>query len=127
MVGCSVPQPASGVVASIYVEDAVGAPTPDLALCHDVIHDESVRVLRARGFQAASEPAAADARLRAVWIAQPTVAGRSSARVSLRMTLERRDSGVLQSFDVINDAPAVFLTKERVADYVRAGLTAIRR
>jgi hypothetical protein len=125
--GCAVSRSGSVVVGSIYVEDAVGAPTPDLARCHDVIHDESVRVLRARGFLAASEPAAAEGLLRAVWFAHPAAAGKPAGRVSLRMTLEDRDGRELQSFEVITEASAGFLTKERIADLVRTGLSPIRR
>lgn len=125
--GCAVDSPRPVPVRSIYVEEAVGAPSPDLAQCADVIHDTSVRVLSDRGFIAAMEPFAADAFLRATWSARPSSAGKLDGWVSLRMTLVARDGTLLRSVDLVADVPAGFLTKERIADLVRAKLDTLVR
>jgi len=125
--GCGVDSPRPVLVRSIYVEVPVGAPSPDLAQCADVIHDTSVRVLSDRGFVAAMEPSAADAFLRATWSARPSSAGTLDGRVSLRMTLVARDGTFLRSVDLVADMTAGFLTKERIADLVRTKLGAITR
>jgi hypothetical protein len=125
--GCAVETPGSLPVRSIYVEEAIGAPSPDLAQCADVIHDTSVRVLRGRGFVAAMEPSAADAFLRATWSARPSTAGMPDGRVSLRMSLVARDGTLLRAIDLVADLPAGFLTKERIADLVRTKLDTFAR
>ena len=125
--GCSVSPPKAVLVRSIYVEEASGAPSLDLAQCADVIHDTSVRVLIDRGYVAAMDPAVADAFLHAVWIAKPMTAGTPQRRVTLRMTLVTRDGMVLHSVDAVVDTPAGFLSKERIADLIREKLGVIAR
>ena len=125
--GCVGPAAPPVLVRSVYVEEAVGAPSPALALCGDVIHDTSVRVLRSRGYVAATEPAGADAILHAAWYARPVSAGSPVVKVSLRLTLANRSGSVLDSFDVISDAQASFLSKERIADLVRERLGMLGR
>jgi hypothetical protein len=98
-----------------------------LAQCAEIIHDTSVRVLKARGFIAAVDPSDADAFLRAIWIARPMTAGKPEGRVTLRMTLVDRDGAVLSAVDAVADAPAGFLTKERIADLIRMKLGVIAR
>jgi hypothetical protein len=127
LAGCAGPAAPPVLVRSVYVEEAIGAPTPDLALCGDVIHDTSVRVLRSRGYVAAMEPAGADATLYAAWYARPASAGSPVGKVSLRLTLADRNGRVLDAFDVITDAQANFLSKERVADLVRERLGKLGR
>ena len=127
LAGCAGPDAPPVLVRSVYVEEAVGAPTPDLALCGDVIHDTSVRVLRSSGYVAATEPAGADAILSAAWYARPAGSGSSVGKVSLRLTLADRNGRVLEAFDVISDAQASFLSKERIADLVRERLGKLGR
>jgi len=115
------------LVRSVYVQEAIGAPSPSLALCDDVIHDTSVRVLRSRGYVAATEPAGADAILYAAWYARPVSAGIPVGKVSLRLTLVDRSGRVLDSFDAISDQQASFLSKERIADLVRDQLRKLGR
>lgn len=97
---------------------------PELSGCAEVVHDTAVRALTARGYVAAMEPGTADAWLRFAWIARPLDAGRPEGRLTLRMTLVARDGTLLRSAEVFADAPSGFLTKERVADLVRAKLAA---
>jgi hypothetical protein len=125
--GCSVAAPKPVLVRSVYVEEAAGTASPELARCADVIHDTSVRVLRGLGYVAASEPTTADASLHATWLARPVTAGSPAGRVSLRMSLVTRDGTVLKSAEVITDAQAGFLTKERIADHIRTKLGAVVR
>jgi hypothetical protein len=114
-------------VRSVYVQEAIGAPSPSLALCVDVIHDTSVRVLQSRGYVAATEPAGADAILYAAWYARPVRSGMPVGKVSLRLTLVDRSGRVLESFEVFSDAQASFLSKERIADLVREQLGKLGR
>jgi len=125
--GCSVGSPQPVLVRNIYVEEVAGAPSPELAQCAEIIHDTSVRVLKARGFIAAVDPSDADAFLRAIWIARPMTAEKPEGRVTLRMTLVDRDGAVLSAVDAVADAPAGFLTKERIADLIRMKLGIIAR
>jgi hypothetical protein len=125
--GCSAGSPPPRLVRSIFVEEASGAPSPDLAQCADVIHDTSVRVLQSRGYVAATEPAGADAILYAAWYARPVSAGIPVGKVSLRLTLVDRSGRVLGSFVVISDVQASFLSKERIADLVREQLGVLGR
>lgn len=120
LVGCAGPDAPPVQVRSVYVEEAVGAPSPDLALCGDIIHDTTVRVLRSRGYVAATEPAGADAILYAAWSARPSGVAGPVGKVSLRLTLVDRSGRVLDSLDAISDVPASFLSKARIADLVRA-------
>ena len=120
--GCSVESSRSVHVRTIYVEEAAGAPSPDLAQFADVIHDTSVRVLMSRGYFAAVEPTVADAFLRVTWSARPSTAGVPEGRVSLRMSLVDRDGRQLHAVDLVADVPSGFLTKERLADLVRSKL-----
>jgi hypothetical protein len=76
---------------------------------------------------AAPELTAADAVLRAAWIVPSPVAGAAGPKVSLRLTLVRRDGRVLRTFVAIDEVPLRFLSPERVADHVRAGLGPINR
>jgi hypothetical protein len=115
------------LVRSVYVEEAIGAPSPALARCVDVIHDTSVRVLQYRGYVAATEPAGADAILYAAWYARPASAGMPVGKVSLRLTLVDRSGRVLQTFEVFSDAQASFLSKERIAELVREQLGKLGR
>lgn len=124
--GCSAGSPPPRLVRSIFVEEASGAPSPDLAQCADVIHDTSVRVLIDRGYLAAMDPAVADAFLHAVWITRPAIAGTPQGRVTLRMTLVSRDGAVLSVLDIVTDTPAGFLSRERISDHIREKLGAIR-
>jgi hypothetical protein len=48
-------------------------------------------------------------------------------KVSLRLTLEDRSGRVLDSFYVISDQQASFLSKERIADLVRDQLGKLGR
>jgi hypothetical protein len=114
-------------VRSVYVEEVIHAPSPALALCGDVIHDTSVRVLRSRGYVAATERAGADAILYAVWSAHSVRPGLLVGKVSLRLTLVDRSGRVLDSFDAISDQQASFLSKERIADLVRDQLEKLGR
>jgi len=125
--GCSAGSSPPGLVRSIYVEGASGAPIPDLAQYADVIHDTSVRVLVKRGYVAAMEPARADAFLRASWVARPPIAGTPQSRVTLRMTLVSRDGAILSALDIVTDTPAGFLSRERISDHIREKLGAIAR
>jgi hypothetical protein len=125
-VGCSVGTPQPVLVRSVYVEEASGAPSDDLAQYADVIHDTSVRVLIERGYVAAMEPASTDAFLRACWVARPANAGTPQSRVTLRMTLVSRDGAVLSVLDIVTDTPAGFLSRERISDHIREKLGAIR-
>jgi hypothetical protein len=127
LAGCAGPDAPPVLVRSVYVEEAVGAPSPALALCGDVIHDTSVRVLRSRGYVAAAERAGADAILYAVWYSRPVRPGMPVGKVSLRLTLEDRSGRVLDSFYVISDQQASFLSKERIADLVRDQLGKLGR
>jgi hypothetical protein len=127
LVGCAGPDAPPVHVRSVYVQEAIGAPSPALALCGDVIHDTSVRVLRSRGYVAATEPAGADAILYAAWYSRQVSSGLPVGKVSLRLTLVDRSERVLDSFDVISDAQASFLSKERVADLVREQLGKLGR
>jgi hypothetical protein len=127
LVGCAGPDAPPVLVRSVYVQEAIGAPSPALALCGDVIHDTSVRVLRSRGYVAATEPAEADAILYAVWSAHSVRPGLLVGKVSLRLTLVDRSGRVLDSFDVISDQQASFLSKERIADLVREQLGKLGR
>ena len=127
LAGCVGPDAPPVMVRSIYVEEAIGAPTPALALCGDVIHDTSVRVLRSRGYVAATEPAGADAILYAAWYSRPVSSGMPVGKVSLRLTLTDRSGRVLDTLDVITDAQASFLSKDRIADLVRARLGRLGR
>ena len=127
LAGCAGPDTPPVMVRSIYVEEAIGAPTPALALCGDVIHDTSVRVLRSRGYVAATEPSGADAILSAAWYARPVSSGGPAGKVSLRLTLTDRSGRVLDTLDVITDAQASFLSKDRIADLVRARLGRLGR
>ena len=127
LAGCAGPETPPVLVRSVYVQEAVGAPSPALALCSDVIHDTSVRVLRSRGYVAATEPAGADAILYAVWYARPVSSGLPVGKVSLRLTLVDRSERVLDSFYVFSDEQASFLSKERIADLVREQLGKLGR
>jgi hypothetical protein len=127
LVGCAGPDAPPVLVRSVYVQEAIGAPSPALALCGDVIHDTSVRVLRSRGHVAATEPAEADAILYAAWYSRPVSSGLPVGKVSLRLTLADRSGRVLDSFDVISDQQASFLSKERIADLVREQLGKLGR
>ena len=127
LAGCALDAPRPLLVRSIYVEEAVGAPSPDLGRCADTIHDTSVRVLKERGFIAAMEPTEADAWLRATWSIRPSAIGTPEGRVTLRMSLVSRDGTLLKGADIIADAPAGLLTNERIADLVRARLGAVLR
>ena len=127
LAGCADPGASPVLVRSVYVEEAIGAPSPALALCGDVIHDTSVRVLRSRGYVAATEPAGADAILSAAWYVRPVSSGSPVGKVSLRLTLADRSGRVLDSFEVISDAQASFLSKERIADLVRERLGILGR
>jgi len=124
--GCSVESSRSVHVRTIYVEEAVGAPSPDLAQFADVIHDTSVRVFMSRGYVAAVEPTEADAFLRPVWLARPSAAGMPGGRATLRLTLVDRDGRQLHAVDLVADVPSGFLTKERLADLVRTKLGTLR-
>jgi hypothetical protein len=125
--GCSAVSPVSALVRGIYVHEPSGAPTADLAQCADVIHDTSVRVITQRGYIATMEPASADAFLYSFWIARPAIAGTPQGRVTLRMTLVSRDGSLLSAHDIVTDAPAGFLTKERISDHIREKLGTITR
>lgn len=127
LVGCAVDVPKPLLIRSIYVEGATGAPSADLARSADTIHDTSVRTLRQVGFTAATEPAEADAFLRATWFVRPAVAGKPEGRVTLRLSLVARDGTLVQVDDVVADLPAAFLTDERIADLVRARLATFAR
>ena len=127
LAGCAVPDAPPVPVRSVYVEEVIHAPSPALALCGDVIHDTSVRVLRSRGYVAATERAGADAILYAVWYSHPVRPGMPVGKVSLRLTLADRSGRVLDSFDVISDQQASFLSKERIADLVRDQLGKLGR
>ena len=127
LAGCVGPDAPPVLVRSVYVQEAIRAPSPALALCGDVIHDTSVRVLQSRGYVAATEPAGADAILYAAWFARPVSAGIPVGKVSLRLTLVDRSGRVLGSFLVISDAQASFLSKERIADLVREGVGMLGR
>jgi hypothetical protein len=127
LAGCSVGAPKPVLVRCIYVEMAVGSPSPELAGFADVIHDNSVRALQGGGFVVAMEPGEADAFLHAAWLGRPSAGGAPAGRVNLRMTLVARDGTVLTAFDAIADAPSGFLTQARVADQVRIKLGAIVR
>jgi hypothetical protein len=122
LAGCAVTPTKPLLVRRIFVEEASGAPSPELALCAAVIHDTSVRVLQDLGYVASQEPAEADAFLHAAWTARPATAGTPEGRVSLRVTMIGRDGAVMKEVDVIHDARAGFLTRERIADQVRAKL-----
>ena len=127
LAGCAGPDAPPVLVRSVYVEEAIGAPSPALALCGDVIHDTSVRVLQSRGYVAATEPAGADAILYAAWYARPVSSGLPVGKVSLRLTLVDRSGRVLDSFYAIADEQASFLSKERIADLVRDQLRKLGR
>jgi hypothetical protein len=127
LAGCVGPDAPPVLVRSVYVQEAIGAPSPSLALCVNVIHDTSVRVLQSRGYVAATEPAGADAILYAAWYARPVRSGMPVGKVSLRLTLVDRSGKVLESFEVFSDAQASFLSKERIADLVREQLGKLGR
>jgi hypothetical protein len=127
LAGCACPDAPPVPVRSVYVEEVIHAPSPALALCGDVIHDTSVRVLRSRGYVAATERAGADAILYAVWSAHSVRPGLLVGKVSLRLTLVDRSGRVLDSFDAISDQQASFLSKERIADLVRDQLEKLGR
>ena len=127
LAGCAGPDAPPVQVRSVYVEEVTRAPSPALALCGDVIHDTSVRVLRSRGYVAAAERAGADAILYAAWYARPVRPDMPVGKVSLRLTLADRSGRVLDSFYVISDAQASFLSKERIADLVREQLGKLGR
>ena len=127
LAGCAGPDAPPVLVRSVYVEEAFGAPSPALALCGDVIHDTSVRVLRSRGYVAAAESAGADAILYPVWYGRPVSSGMPVGKVSLRLTLADRSGRVLESIDVFSDAQASFLSKERIADHIRERLGMLGR
>jgi hypothetical protein len=127
LAGCVGPDTPPVLVRSVYVEEAFGAPSPALALCGDVIHDTSVRVLRSRGYVAAAESAGADAILYPVWYGRPVSSGMPVGKVSLRLTLADRSGRVLESIDVFSDAQASFLSKERIADHIRERLGMLGR
>ena len=127
LAGCVGPEAPPVLVRSVYVQEAIGAPSPSLALCDDVIHDTSVRVLQSRGYVAATERAGADAILYAVWSAHSVRPGLLVGKVSLRLTLVDRSGRVLDSFDAISDQQASFLSKERIADLVRDQLEKLGR
>ena len=127
LAGCAGPDAPPVPVRSVYVEEVTRAPSPALALCGDVIHDTSVRVLQSRGYVAATERAGADAILYAAWFARPVSPGLPVGKVSLRLTLADRSGRVLDSFDVISDQQASFLSKERIADLVRDQLEKLGR
>ena len=127
LVGCAVDVPKPWLIRSVYVEETVGAPSPDLARYADIIHDTSVRTLRQVGFTAATEPAEADAFLRSAWFVRPADAGKPEGRVTLRISLVARDGTLVRADDVVTDTPAVFLTNERIADLVRVKLAALTR
>ncbi len=127
LAGCAGPDAPPVLVRSVYVEEVTRAPSPALALCGDVIHDTSVRVLRSRGYVAATERAGADAILYAAWSAHSVRPGLLVGKVSLRLTLVDRSGRVLDSFDAISDQQASFLSKERIADLVREQLEKLGR
>lgn len=125
LVGCASRQVGLSPIRRVYVEEAVGAPAPGLAGSAAVIHDTSVRTLRSLGYADAREPDEADAFLRASWFVRPASAGSIDGRVTLRISLVGRDGGVLRTVDVVTDAPAGFLTEERIADLVREKLAKV--
>lgn len=125
--GCSVDSSTTRVVRTLYVEEPSGASSSDLAQYSAAIHDTSVRVIVESGHIAAMEPASADAFLRAFWIVRPAIAGTPQGRVTLRMALVSRGGSVLSAHDIVPDAPAGFLSKERISDQIREKLGAIIR
>jgi hypothetical protein len=127
LAGCAGPDAPPVLVRSVYVEEVIRAPSPALALCGDVIHDTSVRVLRSRGYVAATERAGADAILYADWSAHSVRPGLLVGKVSLSLTLVDRSGRVLDSFYAISDQQASFLSKERIADLVRDQLEKLGR
>ena len=88
----------------------------------DAIHDASVRALQTLGYVAAAESGEADAVLRAVWLGEASTGEHPEGRVTLRMSLVVRDGKVMKTLDIISDVPARFLTRERIADRIRAQL-----
>lgn len=127
LAGCAVTDQPGGSIRHVYVREATGATLSDLLVHDAVIHDTSVRVLSGRGYVAALEPSAADALLRSAWIVRPPAEGAGAPKVSLRLTLERKDGRILRSFEAIDEVPVRFLSPERVADHVRARLGTINR
>lgn len=127
LAGCVAEAPTAAPIRRIFVEEAVGAPLPELARSAGVIHDTAVRTLRARGFVAAAEPSEADATLRSAWFVRPAETALPAGRVTLRMALVSREGAVLQGAEVIADVPAGFLSDERIADAVRAKLATFPR
>lgn len=121
LAGCAIGEPKASPVRRIFVEEAVGAPTPALAGSAAVIHDTSVRTLRALGYADAREPGEADASLRATWFVRPSSAGDLAGPVALRLTLVDRDGNLLRAVEVV-ESHAGFLTAERIADSIRAKL-----
>jgi hypothetical protein len=124
LAGCATESPRPSLVRSIFVEEPAGLPSPELSGCSEIVHDTAVRALRSRGYVAALEPATADAWLRFTWFSRPLDAGRPEGRLTLRMTLMTRGGSLLRSVDVFAEAQSGLLTKERVADLVRAKIGA---
>lgn len=124
LAGCATESPRPSLVRSIFVEEPAGLPSPELSGCSEIVHDTAVRALRSRGYVAALEPATADAWLRFTWFSRPLDAGRPEGRLTLRMTLMIRGGSLLRSVDVFAEAQSGLLTKERVADLVRAKIGA---
>ena len=124
LAGCAAESPRPSLVRSIFVEEPAGLPSPELSGCSEIVHDTAVRALRSRGYVAALEPATADAWLRFTWFSRPLDAGRPEGRLTLRMTLMTRGGSLLRSVDVFAEAQSGLLTKERVADLVRAKIGA---
>ncbi len=121
LAGCAaVPGPGrpSAGVGSIFVREPAGAVTDELRLCGEVAHDAAVRRLRSLGYQAATEPAEADATLEGVWITEPEPAEGARRRVSLRLTLKSRRGDVIYSTPVVAGTLLSFLSKDRVAEEV---------
>lgn len=127
LAGCVGAGPHDGEIRQVYVQEASGVTAHGLPAYDAVIHDTAVRVLTARGYVAALESAAADAWLRPAWVFRSPATGADGAKVSLRLTLERKDGLVLRTFTIIEAVPAHFLSPERVADEVRGRLGTINR
>jgi hypothetical protein len=106
----------------VFVAEAMGAPSAELSVLNDVVHDVAVRTLRARGYEAVAEPAQAEATLGASWHARPLRDGSPESRFSLRLTLVNREGRLVFAADAVESLPAGFLTAARVADQVRQTL-----
>ncbi len=127
LAGCSIGSPKPLLIRSIYVEEASGAPAPDLAQYSAVIHDTSVRVLEDFGYIAAMEPARADAFLHAVWMIRSPATETPPGHVTLMLTIVARDGTPLHVVEAVTDMPVGFLSRERLADLIRTKLGMITR